>query len=427
MTSIKGMESMPVGFRFRPTDEELVGHYLRLKIEGNDSQFHVIPEVNVCKWEPSDLPKFSVIKSDDQEWFFFSPRDYKSSNSNRTNRATKSGYWKVTGKDRKIRAKGTDDVIGTKKTLVFHRGRVRDGVRTNWVMHEYQPTVTLPCQRDFVLCRLKKKMDEKTKVTTCDEGEESSYVASDFENPVPEDTNPEVYDHTEVDLESVLQLLQQPQNYDASSSQLPLYNQQEPSFMDSTFTNGHNEVQFQSDQNEHEEDQTKFVHSLFVDQDEYSCEEILHFSDTDTDTAQARCDHFLGISTLFNEHVAPKEYRQMSMVQSGTVSSSNHCQYREETNGFLHDDFLGLDAPCVSPAADVAKFICSISRVGSESSLESPLKIRDPKSKNHRRSHRVVGQTAARRRFQLKRSSSIKAVSSQEELIESSCSTSHHE
>ena len=87
-----------------------------------------------------------MIKSDDQEWFFFSPRDFKNSNSNRTNRATKSGYWKVTGKDRKIKAKGTDDVIGTKKTLVFHRGRVRDGVRTSWVMHEYQPTVTLPHQ-----------------------------------------------------------------------------------------------------------------------------------------------------------------------------------------------------------------------------------------------------------------------------------------
>ena len=55
-TSIKGMESMLVGFRFHPTDEELVSHYLRLKMEGNDSQVHVIPEVNVCKWEPCDLP-----------------------------------------------------------------------------------------------------------------------------------------------------------------------------------------------------------------------------------------------------------------------------------------------------------------------------------------------------------------------------------
>ena len=102
---------------------------------------------------------------------------------------------------------GTDNVIGTKKTPVFHRGRARDGVRNSWVMHEYQPTVTLPHQRAFVLYRLKKKMDEKTEVATYDKGEESSYIASDFENPVPKDANLEVYDHTEEDLESVLQLL----------------------------------------------------------------------------------------------------------------------------------------------------------------------------------------------------------------------------
>ena len=53
--------------------------------------------------------------------------------------------------------KGIDNVIGTKKTLVFPRGRVHDGVRTSWVMHKYQPTVTLPHQRAFVLCHLKKK------------------------------------------------------------------------------------------------------------------------------------------------------------------------------------------------------------------------------------------------------------------------------
>ena len=69
-------------------------------------------------------------------------------------------------------------------------------------------------------------MDEKIEVATCDEGEESNYIAPNFENPLPEDTNPEVYDHTGEDLELVLQLLQQSQNYDASSSQRPLYNQQ---------------------------------------------------------------------------------------------------------------------------------------------------------------------------------------------------------
>jgi hypothetical protein len=47
-------------------------------------------------------------------------------------------------------------------------------------------------QRPFVICRLKKKTDEKTAVSTCDEGEASSYTASDFEIHLPDDSTQEV-------------------------------------------------------------------------------------------------------------------------------------------------------------------------------------------------------------------------------------------
>jgi hypothetical protein len=47
-------------------------------------------------------------------------------------------------------------------------------------------------QNAFVICRVKRKIDEKTNVVTCDEGDVSSYPASDFENQVPGDTIPEV-------------------------------------------------------------------------------------------------------------------------------------------------------------------------------------------------------------------------------------------
>ncbi|RRT39190.1 hypothetical protein B296_00056615 [Ensete ventricosum] len=71
-----------------------------------------------------------------KEWYFFSLPDRKYATGQRTNRATQSGYWKATGKDRQVSRRCV--LVGLRKTLVFYQGRAPKGRKTEWVMHEFR-------------------------------------------------------------------------------------------------------------------------------------------------------------------------------------------------------------------------------------------------------------------------------------------------
>ncbi|GJR72946.1 NAC domain-containing protein 53-like protein [Tanacetum coccineum] len=149
--------SLAPGFRFHPTDEELVRYYLRRKVCGQPFRLDAISDVDVYKVEPWDLPALSRLKTRDLEWYFFSVLDKKYGNGSRTNRATEKGYWKTTGKDRAVYFRS--ELTGMKKTLVYHSGRAPKGERTNWVMHEYrlidkELESAGVVQDAFVLCRI---------------------------------------------------------------------------------------------------------------------------------------------------------------------------------------------------------------------------------------------------------------------------------
>nr|AFN55264.1 NAC domain protein [Tamarix hispida] len=152
---------LPPGFRFHPTDEELITHYLSPKVVDNSFSARAIGEVDLNKSEPWELRERA--KMGEKEWYFFCVRDRKYPTGLRTNRATEAGYWKATGKDKEIRR--GKPLVGMKKTLVFYKGRAPKGEKSNWVMHEYRLEGKLSLQNlpnsakqnEWVICRVFQK------------------------------------------------------------------------------------------------------------------------------------------------------------------------------------------------------------------------------------------------------------------------------
>lgn len=152
--------SLPPGFRFYPSDEELVCHYLYKKITNEEVLKGTLIEIDLHICEPWQLPE--VAKLNANEWYFFSFRDRKYATGFRTNRATISGYWKATGKDRMVLDPITQEVVGMRKTLVFYRNRAPNGIKTGWIMHEFRlETPHMPPKEDWVLCRVFHKSKEE--------------------------------------------------------------------------------------------------------------------------------------------------------------------------------------------------------------------------------------------------------------------------
>ncbi|KAK3020938.1 hypothetical protein RJ639_046594 [Escallonia herrerae] len=182
------------GFRFHPTEEELLNFYLKNMVFGKKVLYDVIGFLNIYHHDPWDLPgkhlsiselllcrkmlmvfscttltmmmnltelvifETGLAKNGEREWYFFVPRDRKHGSGGRPNRTTENGFWKATGSDRKILSLSDPKrIIGLKKTLVFYTGRAPRGCKTDWVMNEYRLPDSCPTPKDVVLCKIYRK------------------------------------------------------------------------------------------------------------------------------------------------------------------------------------------------------------------------------------------------------------------------------
>lgn len=177
--SVNGHSKVPPGFRFHPTEEELLQYYLKKKVAFEKIDLDVIRDIDLNRLEPWDIQEKCRIGSGPQnDWYFFSHKDKKYPTGTRTNRATAAGFWKATGRDKMIYSNNKH--IGKRKTLVFYKGRAPQGEKSDWIMHEYRledsSTNTVPdhssvsrqdnyiAEDGWVICRVFKKKNHQ-KVT----------------------------------------------------------------------------------------------------------------------------------------------------------------------------------------------------------------------------------------------------------------------
>ncbi|XP_056170502.1 NAC domain-containing protein 72-like [Syzygium oleosum] len=144
-------DTLPIGCRFSPSDEQLFFYYLAHRVRGDLSFSGFIPEFDVYEKEP-----WKFFDEDaDRSLYFFTKIKMKKSRAERT---AGSGFWKG--------VKTTDiedhqgNIVGHKKHFNF---KAKDGssferenaAKGSWIMHEYSML-----KQEIVLCKIRFKKEE---------------------------------------------------------------------------------------------------------------------------------------------------------------------------------------------------------------------------------------------------------------------------
>ncbi|KAF5812045.1 putative transcription factor NAM family [Helianthus annuus] len=152
-------DALEPGYRFRPTDAELLVYYLKRKIELGEQPRCRIYDVHVYNHHPNELTE--RYRSCEGIWYFFTMRERKHPKGTRVNRRTKDfGYWKSTQKG-EVYDFVARRVVGKKRSLAYHDEKDR---KTEWLMYEYtcnDPNLPNGSHSnettDWVLCKIYKK------------------------------------------------------------------------------------------------------------------------------------------------------------------------------------------------------------------------------------------------------------------------------
>ncbi|CAE6075374.1 unnamed protein product [Arabidopsis arenosa] len=174
---------LPPGFKFVPSDEQIIFCYLKPYLDGNKNVLLDVPIhlVNIYESNPQQL-SVEFDKGNDKEWFIITERNKVDQGLSQTKRVgnggirqkrgdTKGGYWHATVGAQEI---NVGDIVGYKTAFAYYVREQSADVKTDWLMLEYSLHHTCHNNdKDYTLCKIyltpqatkmkKKEVEEKKK------------------------------------------------------------------------------------------------------------------------------------------------------------------------------------------------------------------------------------------------------------------------
>ncbi|KAK8556388.1 hypothetical protein V6N13_064419 [Hibiscus sabdariffa] len=154
MASDQYMAGIPPGFRFVPTDYELIQYYLSNKLKGQplpcDKDIHeyeIYGEENKEPW--------NIFGETSSKTFYVFTKLRKKGKGRRIDRIAGSGTWKGQRTDPVMDSEKNH--VGDRKLFVFEvKGRSKNDGKGHWIMHEFS-LINDDQLDDWVLCRIYNK------------------------------------------------------------------------------------------------------------------------------------------------------------------------------------------------------------------------------------------------------------------------------
>ncbi|KAF4377135.1 hypothetical protein CsatB_023456 [Cannabis sativa] len=150
---------LPPGFRFCPTDEELILQFLYPKVFALPSAHpNIIPYVDLRLHQPWEFTG-TALSSENMHYYFFSKTT--------EGKVTSNGYWKEMDMNEPIFVSGANNKVGVKKYYVYYvtnhgyHQSPTSATETNWVMEEYNLCNNLELMSTTICPTYKRRRKQK--------------------------------------------------------------------------------------------------------------------------------------------------------------------------------------------------------------------------------------------------------------------------